>query len=98
LDKWLKHTIRSKDDIVIKKLKWLNAKEHFLGNHTLCTHTESDFHWKNANNTEALKVLDKLLQKGLAIIETVEPSSGSTQPNEAFHNVNAKYAKKESII
>jgi hypothetical protein len=94
LDNWLTHVLYLNQDIEKKKQIWLRAKEHFSGNHTMCSHKETDFIWKNANNTNALNVLEKLLKKGLDIIDSVNPLLGSTQLNEAFHQVKAKYADK----
>jgi hypothetical protein len=94
LDNWLNHVIYLNIDREMKKRLWLNAKEDFSGNHTFCLHDESEFCWKNTNNPTSLKVFDKHLNKGLKIIETVNPLSGATQLNEAFHQIKAKYANK----
>jgi hypothetical protein len=95
IDRWLNHVIHLDIPLVLKLEVWMNAKSHFRGDHSNCTHLPSDDHeWMNKDNPESLRILDKILEKGRSIISSTNFHNGSTQLNEAFHQVKAKYANK----
>jgi hypothetical protein len=74
---------------------WENASQHYCGNHSNCIDpNHSGFKWTNASNPEAQATLNNFISKGTNLLTSVKPSAGSTQANESFHAVKAKFADK----
>jgi hypothetical protein len=95
LIKWMDHIIYLNIGMEAKIEMWMNALNHYQGDHTKCPRHDSEtYEWANKNNSNATAVLKQVLNKGLEIIKDAEPLRGSTQLNEAYHSVKAKFADK----
>jgi hypothetical protein len=92
---WFNHVIHddlSRDE---KVERWENAFEHYQGDHRRCPNPEhTGYHWRQRDDPEAQETLRGYLAAGSEVIRKVDPLIGSTQLNESFHNVKAKFADK----
>ena len=76
-----------------KVKKFMNAYDHFLGNHTNCPEHGDGYQWPHRDDPLAQKCLMLLLNKSSKILETSFPYE-TTNYNENFHSVKAKYVPK----
>ena len=94
LKKWLKVLIRHRGTIEEKEELWLNARNHFCGDHSKCLHHGETEKWSQAENPKARDLLDNFLRSTLFIIQTCN-SEYTTQANESLHRLKLKYASKD---
>lgn len=95
LSDWFNHVIHQRISREEKVEQWENAFQHYRGDHGKCPDPEhTGYLWRNRDDPEAQETLRGYLAAGSDIIRKVDPLTGSTQLNESFHNVKAKFADK----
>jgi hypothetical protein len=95
LMKWLKTVLYSKETQAKKLAMWENSAKHYSGDHSGCRdRNHTGYQWRESGNPEAQQVLGKMITAGSSLIRKCNPNLGSTQGNESFHAVKAKYADK----
>lgn len=102
LSKFRQVLVKSKISVEQKKSLWLNAEEHYKGNHTLCLHEkyknkEEEFNslpkWSRDLNEEKLKALRIFLNDTLKYVKNIN-TNYNTQLNEGFHFLKTEIAPK----
>lgn len=78
------------------KVRWLNAEQHFCGNHQNCHHGNCRcYHWNNANNDQARDSLHNFLEATAPNITKVGYQY-QTNSNESFNSLVTNYADKST--
>lgn len=78
-----------------KVAEWINASEHYRGNHTHCRkHKISNFVWKFSKSDQAIKDLKAFLKKTSFILIQCKPPF-STQLNECYNSIKSHFLNKE---
>lgn len=79
----------------VKKEKWLNTVNHFLGDHSHCIpHKPSNYVWnEGVQHPEAAKKLTQILNARSSDFDCVVPGC-STQKNESFHQIQLTFGDK----
>jgi hypothetical protein len=92
---WLKTTLHSDEPEDAKIAKWENARQHYRGDHSKCPDTKHEgYLWRKREEPKAQEALDRVISSGSELIRSCDPNLGSTQGNESYHAVKAKYADK----
>ena len=93
---WTYHYLTLPLSIEEKKNMFLNAVEHYSGNHENCIHPPDhvDFTNDQIDDVHTKEVLYQFLQQNLYIIEQCDPIA-NTQHNESYNNTRARYAFKQ---
>jgi hypothetical protein len=95
LDSWFNHVIHEPVDREQRVAMRENAYDHYCGDHTRCPRPGHEaYGWTHQKSPEARQTLKRYLAEGSKIIRKIDPLRGSTQWNESFHAVKAKYADK----
>jgi hypothetical protein len=92
---WPKSTLHSREPEEEKIARWENAPKHYAGDHSKCADTEHEgYRWTQRDNPAAQETLERVILTGSEMIRSCDPNFGSTQGNESYHAVKAKYADK----
>jgi hypothetical protein len=95
LKKWFNHVLHLPIGREKRVEEWENAYNHYCGDHTRCADPEHHgYRWRYEESPEGQATLRQYLAEGSKVIRKVDPLRGSTQGNESFHAVKAKYADK----
>jgi hypothetical protein len=95
LKNWFNHVLHLPVPREKRVEEWENALNHYCGDHSRCADPEHQgYKWRYRANPAAQDTLREYLAEGPKIIRKVDPLRGSTQANESFHAVKAKYVDK----
>lgn len=79
-----------------KEQLWINVANHYCGDHSQCMPHGKSYKWPAAEKEGAKEALELFLSKTLKIIQKVRKNL-TTQLNESFHALKAKYANKDYL-
>lgn len=79
-----------------KENHWMNAANHFMGDHSQCLPHGPSKEWAGASKEHSRELLEIFLSKTLKILQKVRKNL-TTQLNESFHAIKAKYANKDFL-
>lgn len=92
------YLIKNVDSKETRKEQWLNATEHFDGNHQKCLpHKETKFEWKTRDSVLSHKQLNILLSETADLFDKVEKGT-TTQSNESCNKLRTYYAAKDTAF
>lgn len=94
LHRFLKFLIHLEVSSEEKQRLWLNSSNHYSGDHSQCLPHGDSYKWPKAGSPHAKEVLDEFLKKTLKILIKCDGNL-STQLNESYHSLKAKFASKE---
>ena len=95
IKRWYATLINMEIPSDVKKEKWLNTVNHFLGDHSHCfPHEPSYFIWaEGVQHPEAAEKLTEILNARCSDFDCVVPGC-STQKNESFHQIQLTFGDK----
>ncbi len=96
---WFEFLLRNKNiDAKQKKEQWKNIKDHIVGNHSHCKHSQDQkcYVWSNgANNKNIKEDFDRFVDELSLVFDKVNPKL-NTNANESLHAEVAKVANKNT--
>ena len=92
---WTYHVIEMNADTETKVSAFMNAADHYTGNHLHCDHDDDviDFESPLIDDPKTYEVLVEFLEANKYIVEQCDPIA-NTQHNESFNNTRARMALK----
>ena len=92
---WVYHLLLSDLSIDAKTTQFMNAAEHFTGNHKNCVHSKDQLDFINPviHDPKTKSVLVSFLEQNQYIILQCD-TSANTQQNESYNSLRAKFAPK----
>lgn len=93
LRRFLQSLIYKEMSIERKLELWNNAADHYCGDHTHCEPHGPAHNWRYANDQQAVVFLRNFLKKCERVLQNCDGNL-SSQLNESFHALKAKYADK----